>query len=266
MISSPILRSVPTLNSAESESPSAGRLFCAAAGCSAAVSATASAQVQATPRRSKSRRERRGGESDGTDGRRGEGGALRGARRYHASESFPLRFAPRDPTPMSELTHFDADGQAHMVDVSAKAETHRVARAGGTIRMRPETLMLIESGSAREGRRHRRRPDRRDPGRQAHLGAGAALPPDRDHPHRRRVRGRARRRRAALHRPGRDLRPHRRRDGGADRGAGRPAHGLRHVQGGRPRHGDRRRAPAREARRQVGRLAGRRGRRRVGAI
>ena len=52
---------------------------------------------------------------------------------------------------MTELTHFDADGQAHMVDVSAKAETHRVARAGGTIRMRPETLMLIESGSARKG-------------------------------------------------------------------------------------------------------------------
>ena len=52
---------------------------------------------------------------------------------------------------MTELTHFDADGQAHMVDVSAKAETHRVARAGGTIRMRPETLMLIESGNARKG-------------------------------------------------------------------------------------------------------------------
>ena len=52
---------------------------------------------------------------------------------------------------MSELTHFDADGQAHMVDVSAKAETHRVARAAGTIRMRPETLMLIESGSATKG-------------------------------------------------------------------------------------------------------------------
>ncbi len=52
---------------------------------------------------------------------------------------------------MSELTHFDADGQAHMVDVSAKGETHRVARASGVIRMRPETLMLIESGSARKG-------------------------------------------------------------------------------------------------------------------
>jgi cyclic pyranopterin phosphate synthase len=52
---------------------------------------------------------------------------------------------------MSELTHFDADGQAHMVDVSAKAETHRIARAGGSIRMRPETLMLIESGNAKKG-------------------------------------------------------------------------------------------------------------------
>ncbi|MEO5883586.1 MAG: cyclic pyranopterin monophosphate synthase MoaC [Caldimonas sp.] len=52
---------------------------------------------------------------------------------------------------MSELTHFDTDGQAHMVDVAAKAETQRVARATGTIRMRPETLMLIESGSARKG-------------------------------------------------------------------------------------------------------------------
>ncbi len=52
---------------------------------------------------------------------------------------------------MSELTHFDSQGQAHMVDVSAKAETHRVARAGGAIRMRAETLMLIESGSATKG-------------------------------------------------------------------------------------------------------------------
>jgi cyclic pyranopterin phosphate synthase len=52
---------------------------------------------------------------------------------------------------MSELTHFDDQGQAHMVDVSAKAETHRIARAGGAIRMRAETLMLIESGSAKKG-------------------------------------------------------------------------------------------------------------------
>ena len=51
----------------------------------------------------------------------------------------------------SPLTHFDAQGQAHMVDVSAKAETHRIARAGGTIRMQPATLALIESGQAKKG-------------------------------------------------------------------------------------------------------------------
>ena len=51
----------------------------------------------------------------------------------------------------SPLTHFDAHGQAHMVDVSAKAETHRTARAGGSIRMQPATLALIASGSAKKG-------------------------------------------------------------------------------------------------------------------
>jgi cyclic pyranopterin phosphate synthase len=49
------------------------------------------------------------------------------------------------------LTHFDAQGQAHMVDVAAKAEPHRVARATGLIRMQPETLALIRSGSAKKG-------------------------------------------------------------------------------------------------------------------
>jgi cyclic pyranopterin phosphate synthase len=51
----------------------------------------------------------------------------------------------------SPLTHFDATGQAHMVDVSAKQETHRIAVAAGTIRMKPETLALIQSGSAKKG-------------------------------------------------------------------------------------------------------------------
>jgi len=50
-----------------------------------------------------------------------------------------------------ELTHFDAQGRAHMVDVSAKAETHRVARATGSIRMEPATLALILSGQAGKG-------------------------------------------------------------------------------------------------------------------
>ncbi|MGI4847095.1 MAG: cyclic pyranopterin monophosphate synthase MoaC [Janthinobacterium lividum] len=49
------------------------------------------------------------------------------------------------------LTHFDATGQAHMVDVGAKAETHRIAIASGLMRMRPETLALIESGTAKKG-------------------------------------------------------------------------------------------------------------------
>lgn len=51
----------------------------------------------------------------------------------------------------SPLTHFDADGQAHMVDVGEKTETHRQARAAGSILMQPETLTLIRSGSAKKG-------------------------------------------------------------------------------------------------------------------
>ena len=49
------------------------------------------------------------------------------------------------------LTHFDAQGDAHMVDVSAKAETHRVARASGVIRMQPATFDLIARGEAKKG-------------------------------------------------------------------------------------------------------------------
>ncbi|MED5620674.1 cyclic pyranopterin monophosphate synthase MoaC [Ideonella sp. BN130291] len=51
----------------------------------------------------------------------------------------------------SPLTHFDAHGQAHMVDVAAKAETHRIARATGVIRMQPATLALIAQGNAKKG-------------------------------------------------------------------------------------------------------------------
>lgn len=50
-----------------------------------------------------------------------------------------------------ELTHFDQAGQAHMVDVGAKNETHRIAVASGTIRMKPETLAIIQSGTAKKG-------------------------------------------------------------------------------------------------------------------
>ena len=59
---------------------------------------------------------------------------------------------PDRPAPAaSPLTHFDAQGQAHMVDVGAKAATHRVAVAGGRIEMQPETPALIEQGTAKKG-------------------------------------------------------------------------------------------------------------------
>lgn len=52
---------------------------------------------------------------------------------------------------MSELTHFDAAGNAHMVDVGEKSQTHRVAVAMGQIRMKPETFALIAQGKAKKG-------------------------------------------------------------------------------------------------------------------
>lgn len=58
---------------------------------------------------------------------------------------------PESSPPDNPLTHFDAQGQAHMVDVSGKAETHRVARATGLIRMQPATLALIQGGTATKG-------------------------------------------------------------------------------------------------------------------
>jgi cyclic pyranopterin monophosphate synthase len=51
----------------------------------------------------------------------------------------------------NELSHFDDAGQAHMVDVGAKPETARLARATGRIRMHAETLALIRAGNARKG-------------------------------------------------------------------------------------------------------------------
>jgi cyclic pyranopterin phosphate synthase len=52
---------------------------------------------------------------------------------------------------MAGLTHFDAEGQAHMVDVSDKPVTARVAVAEGFVRMAPETLAMITSGEAKKG-------------------------------------------------------------------------------------------------------------------
>ena len=49
------------------------------------------------------------------------------------------------------LTHFDKDGQAHMVDVSAKAHTDRVATAEGRVIMSLETLAHVTAGTAKKG-------------------------------------------------------------------------------------------------------------------
>lgn len=52
---------------------------------------------------------------------------------------------------MAELTHFDAKGDAHMVDVSGKPATAREASAAGRVKMAPETLDMIIDGSAKKG-------------------------------------------------------------------------------------------------------------------
>ena len=52
---------------------------------------------------------------------------------------------------MSELSHFDAAGNAVMVDVTAKPATERIAVASGRVLMRPETLALIEQRGVKKG-------------------------------------------------------------------------------------------------------------------
>src|SRR6516165_5817073 len=52
---------------------------------------------------------------------------------------------------MSELSHFDEKGASRMVDVSAKPETERLARASGLVRMKPETLTLIRDRGLAKG-------------------------------------------------------------------------------------------------------------------
>ncbi|MBB5192086.1 molybdenum cofactor biosynthesis protein MoaC/molybdenum cofactor guanylyltransferase [Silvimonas terrae] len=58
---------------------------------------------------------------------------------------------PPQPSANGGLTHFDASGQAHMVGVGAKDETHRIARASGHISMQPATLALIAGGTHKKG-------------------------------------------------------------------------------------------------------------------
>ena len=52
---------------------------------------------------------------------------------------------------MAELTHLDAQGQAHMVDVGAKADTEREAIAAGRVFMQPATLALLRAGDLPKG-------------------------------------------------------------------------------------------------------------------
>ena len=58
---------------------------------------------------------------------------------------------PEQDAPAGALTHFDATGQAHMVDVGGKNDTRRSAVAAGTIRMQPATLAIIVKGNAKKG-------------------------------------------------------------------------------------------------------------------
>ena len=52
---------------------------------------------------------------------------------------------------MNKLTHFDTSGQAHMVNVGDKPNTHRIAIATGKITMLPETFSMIEAGTHKKG-------------------------------------------------------------------------------------------------------------------
>ena len=52
---------------------------------------------------------------------------------------------------MSRLSHLDAQGQAHMVDVGGKAETTRIAVAEGQVVMAPETIAIVRDGNAKKG-------------------------------------------------------------------------------------------------------------------
>ena len=63
----------------------------------------------------------------------------------------PLCFTLLNLSLMNPLTHFDSEGQAHMVDVAAKTASHRIGVAGGCIEMQPATLALIRSGTAKKG-------------------------------------------------------------------------------------------------------------------
>ncbi len=71
--------------------------------------------------------------------------------RNHPNAMSPKKDMPASDNDNGGLTHFDAGGQAHMVDVGAKNDTHRVAIARGIIRMKPATLAIVVAGTAKKG-------------------------------------------------------------------------------------------------------------------
>ena len=77
---------------------------------------------------------------------------------------------------MSQLTHISGRGEAHMVDVSAKADTVREARASAYVTMAPATLAMILDGQHHKGDVFATRPHRRYSGGEAHLGIDSFVP------------------------------------------------------------------------------------------
>ncbi len=76
----------------------------------------------------------------------------RGRKTVAPSKKAPASGAKSKPVlPNAELTHIDHRGQAHMVDVSAKSPTERIAVAEGQIIMRTETLDAVIAGNATKG-------------------------------------------------------------------------------------------------------------------
>ena len=151
------------------------------------------------------------------------------------------------------LTHVDAAGAARMVDVSAKDVTARTARATGRVLVSPRVVELLRGEGVPKG-------DALATARIAGI-MGAKRTPDLIplcHPLA--VSGVTVDLAVAddaveISATRQDHRPHRRRDGGADRGLGRRAHRRRHGQGGRQGRGHHRRAGRGEDRRRVRRLA-----------
>jgi len=76
---------------------------------------------------------------------------MRGRYEVSVNLAFCQPFSTVTNFQMSTLTHFDEQGQAHMVDVAAKASTHRIGIATGRIDMLPATLAIIEAGTAKKG-------------------------------------------------------------------------------------------------------------------